>query len=1230
MISKRVYVEKKSGFQLEANDLLSEFNSNLNLSISSLRVLNVYDLINIEESKLDIYVKEVLTECVTDNYLYDIDLNNEIYFATEYLPGQFDQRAESALQCMKIIDEECDAKVISGKLLIFEGINESDLEVIKKYYINSVESREKDLSVINDKIDISIDEVPVIEGFITMNDQQLNSLQESYSLAMHFEDLKYIQDYFINEKRDLTETELLLLDTYWSDHCRHTTFETSLKDINFIESAISSKVEEIYHRYLSMRDELGRSEKPLTLMDMATICAKYQRSLGLLDNLEISEEVNASSIFINVDIDGRDEEWLLMLKNETHNHPTEIEPYGGASTCVGGAIRDPLSGRSYVFQAMRISGSGDPFQDVSKTLKYKLPQKVISRGSANGYSSYGNQIGLTTTYVKDIVHESYVAKHLEVGAVVGAVKASDIKRETPEVGDVIILLGGKTGRDGIGGATGSSKEHDEDSLEKLGAQVQKGNAIEERKIQRLFRDSEVTKMIKKCNDFGAGGVAVSVGEIADSIEIDLDAVSLKYQGLNGTEITLSESQERMSVVVSKEDAESFILKANMENLEAKEVAKVTDDNRLKIVWNNKVIVDIAKDFVDSAGVRRSNEVIVDTVVTDNVFETTNGDVKEQLFNILRDSNVASQKGLVEMFDSTIGRSTVLMPFGGKNYLTPSQVSVQKVPVVNGVTETCSILSYGFNPIIASSSSFLSSIYAVIESITKIIAVGGDLSEIRLSFQEYFQKLGEDPLKWGKPVQALLGAMYAQDALSVAAIGGKDSMSGTFQDIDVIPTLISFALCPGKTSNIISPEFKNLGSYVYVYRHNRLDNDLPDFEQLKNIYASVSDKIKSGTIISANAVEYGIAPALAKMSFGNDVAVNVETDLSLFDLDYGSIIVESKSKINDENAILIGKTSSEFILSNTKFDLEELKAIWLSTYNQEFKLSNNHGVDTIDVMTKSEEKTSVDESAKAFIPVFPGTNCEYDMKKAFEEVGVETSMYVFKNQNAKEVSGSIDNMAKHIDESNILVLSGGFSVADEPDGSGKYIASILKNEKVRSSIEDLLARKGLIIGICNGFQALVKCGLLPYGKFDMVEETSPTLFKNKISRHISQFVNTKVMSNNSPWLNGFSVGDIHKVPVSHGEGQFVVGEKLAKELFENGQVAFCYCDEDGNITGNSKENPNDSSYAIEGVISPCGQIIGKMAHSERYEADLYKNIANVSKQKIFENITSYFNGGDYNE
>ncbi|MFV0499726.1 MAG: phosphoribosylformylglycinamidine synthase [Bacilli bacterium] len=1229
MVSKRIFVEKKSDFDLESKVLISDIEDNLGIHVKSIRVINIYDLIDVNNNKINMYINEVLTEPVTDIYFDKIDLKDSKYLATEFLPGQFCQCSQSAMECIKLIDDEFDGDISVGKLFIFEGINDFDLNRIKGYLVNPVESREKDLSVIGIDLDVEVDVVKTINGFNKMCEENLKNLLSQYELAMDLNDLKYIQEYFVSESRDITETELKLLDTYWSDHCRHTTFETSLTNITFENGNIKYKFQEIFNRYLDIRLELGRSNNPITLMDMATICSKYQRKLGILDNLEVSEEINASSIFVNVDVDGEIEKWLLMLKNETHNHPTEIEPYGGASTCIGGAIRDPLSGRSYVYQAMRISGSGNPLQKVSDTLKYKLPQRTISKLSALGNSSYGNQIGIPTTYVREIIDKSYTAKHLEVGAVVGAIKADNIKRETPTLGDVIILLGGKTGRDGIGGATGSSKSHDEKSLEKLGAQVQKGNAIEERKIQRLFRNPKVTKMIKRCNDFGAGGVAVSIGEIADSIEIDLNAVPLKYQGLNGTEITLSESQERMSVVVKKEDAKEFIKLSENENLSANIVAFVTDNGRLKIKWNNDYIVDISRDFINTNGIRKSNDVYVENINTENILKIKKELSKENVYSLLREDNVACQKGLDEMFDSTIGRTTVLMPYGGKNYLTKTQVSVQKVPVLSKSTTTCSILSYGFNPRIASKSAFHSAIYAVIDSVTKIVSAGGSLKDIRLSFQEYFEKLGDNPKKWGKPFQALLGGIYAQDELNISAIGGKDSMSGTFQNLDVIPTLISFALCPSKTDQIISPEFKNIDNYIYLYKHNISDDGLPDFTQLKKIYADVEKNIKAKTILSAYSIEYGLIEALIKMSFGNDIGVNIETNQDMFNLDYGSIVVESTSEINDSNAILLGKTSSLFKVNTLEFNLQTLKDIWSEKFSVLYKIRNSNNLNVCNKMYGQKFKKTNDASPKAFIPVFPGTNCEYDMQAAFLEEDIPSEIFVFNNQSTQAIKNSIIEMENHINNSTILILSGGFSAADEPDGSGKYIASILKSPKVREAIENLIDRGGLIIGICNGFQALVKCGLLPYGKFDSVDCSSPTLFKNKISRHLSQFVTTKVVSVNSPWLNGFEIGDTHKLPISHGEGQFVVSDELAKKLFDNGQVAFCYCDENGNITGKSLDNPNDSSYSIEGIISPCGQILGKMAHSERVDEMLYKNIANVCKQTLAKNARHYFNGGNKN-
>ncbi len=1224
----RVYVEKKQGFRSEAEALLQDFNHNLNLKISNIRLINVYELFNVDENKVESYVNSVLSEVVTDNVFYELDLEDSKYLAVESLPSQFCQRSESAMQCIKLIDTEFDGVVKFAQILIFEGITNKNLVKVENYYINKIESRKKDLSVFKLNTSDTIKEIPIVDGFIKFNYKELEKFLVNMNLAMNIADLVYIQNYFQEKQRDPSETEILLLDTYWSDHCRHTTFETMLDEIVLPDGEIGEILEDIIVKYHDMRAKIYTKKRPVTLMDIATVCAKYLKQTGKLDDLEISDEVNAASIYVDVDVDGKLEKWLMMFKNETHNHPTEIEPYGGASTCVGGAIRDPLSGRSYVYQAMRISGSGNPFEKASDTLKGKLPQRKISEGSALGYSSYGNQIGLTTTYVRELVDYSYVAKHLEVGAVIGATKASNVLREKPVPGDMIILVGGKTGRDGIGGATGSSKVHKDDSLETGSSEVQKGNAIEERKIQRLFRNPSVAKLIKKCNDFGAGGVSVSIGELADGVRVDLDKVPLKNSSLNGTEIALSESQERMSVVVAKEDAENFIEFATLENVEAVVVAEVIEKQCLEMFWQNQKIVNIDRDFIDSAGVRQHASVEVEVDVSDDLFKQNYGEtLEDSIPKMLACDTIAAQKGLVEMFDSTIGASTVLMPFGGKNQLTPSQAGVQKFPVVNGNTDTCSILTYGFNTHLAKQNAFYSAMYAVIESISKVVAVGGDYQTIKMSFQEYFEKLGKNKLKWGKPVQALLGAMHIQSEFELAAVGGKDSMSGTFNDINVIPTLISFATTTCKASKVISPEFKQTGNYIYLFKHSKLANHMPNTNQLKAIYNSVHNLIDKEVIISASAIEYGIAESLCKMSFGNDIGVNITTDFDLFEIDYGTIIVESTTKLDDDNAVYLGQTSGEFIINEQVFDLETLKSVWLNKYDSLYKVYNNGSNEVIESekITKGIVKYPTSIIPTTFIPVFPGTNCEYDIEKAFKTAGANTKMWVFRNASKEQIETSIKEMAVLIDECDIFVISGGFSAADEPDGSGKYIATILNNEIVKTAIQKLLERKGLILGICNGFQALIKCGLLPYGEFGKVTDDSPTIFKNEIGRHISLIANTKVMSVSSPWLTSFNVGDIHNIPISHGEGNFTVNEKLAKELFANGQVAFCYANETGELATDGVFNPNGSDYAIEGIISKCGQILGKMGHSERMGDNLYKNIPSVNNQDIFANAIAYFKG-----
>ncbi len=1225
-MNSRIYIEKKHKFNIEAEELLADLNYSLNLHLDSLRLINIYDVFNVDSKQLNMFINEIALDKVTDKYLENIDLENKIYFAVEFLPGQFDQRAHSAVQCMKIIDNNSEIEVKSGKLLIFENIDVEQLEVIKNYYINKIESREKDLSILENNVDIEIKEVAIIEDFIKCDKSQLNQLLTNRRLAMTLDDLIHIQNYFISENRNPTETEILLLDTYWSDHCRHTTFETILNKIVFPSNNIGEVLQNIFDKYQKLRDVVHQGKKPITLMDLATINAKYLVKIGELDDLEISEEVNACSVYIDVDVDGVVEKWLLMFKNETHNHPTEIEPYGGASTCVGGAIRDPLSGRSYVYQAMRISGSGNPFQDVSETLECKLAQRTISQGSAKGNSAYGNQIGLTTTFVREIVDSSYIAKHLEVGAVVGAVKAENIQRKTPQLGDVIILLGGRTGRDGIGGATGSSKEHSNESLSVSSAEVQKGNAIEERKIQRLFRNKNVTKLIKKCNDFGAGGVAVSIGELADGIEVFLDKVPLKYLGLNGNEIALSESQERMSVVVSSSDAEAFINYAKVENLEAVIVANVTNRNRLEMFWNGEKLVDISRDFINTNGAKQFADVAVEVNAVNFNLDYGNT-LDKQIIGMLNDDNIASQKGLVEMFDSTIGATTVLLPYGGKNQLTPAQASVQKIPLEQGNTNTCSILSYGFNPKLASQSPFHSAMYAVIESISKVVAVGGDYRKIKFSFQEYFERLGNDAFKWGKPFQALLGALHIQEQFKLAAIGGKDSMSGTFNDLNVVPTLISFAVADEKVENIISPEFKNVGNYIYIFKHQRLVNGMPNIDGLKSNYRNIQKLIRNGTICSANAIEYGIAESLCKMSFGNGIGFNVESDLNLFEIDYGSIIVESRAKI--DNAILLGFTSKDISINKYSFEFEYLKSVWLSKFDSIYKVYNETTNSTISINNSSAYnlKPVNYKIPDVFIPVFPGTNCEYDIAKAFLNAGAKPFIWTFNNQSKDDIENSITIMKDYIDKSDIFVISGGFSAADEPDGSGKYIANILKNPSIRVAIENLLARNGLILGICNGFQALIKCGLLPYGKYDSVNQNSPTLFRNSIGRHVSTIVKTRVMSTASPWLSSFNVNDVHYVPVSHGEGRLIINSEEAKELFANGQIAFTYADNNNNCANSGLDNVNGSDYAIEGIVSKCGKILGKMAHSERVGSSLYKNFPYEIEQDIFVNAVNYFKGGE---
>ena len=1252
MSNYRIFVEKHPEFQVEAKSLLGELNENLQLELKTLRLLNVYDLFGFTPELLEKSRYSVFGEIVTDSVTDSIDLDGAKYIAVEYLPGQFDQRAASAVDCVHLIEPSAQISIKSSKLLIVDtDASEETLEKIRHYYINPVESRTKDLSKLADTEHAAVKPVPVLEGFRNMCGDDLKAYCKKMGLAMNADDLAEVVRYFTDEGRDPNETELRILDTYWSDHCRHTTFTTELESIDVEDSFIKEDIDGTMSLYMKMRAETGRDKKGLNLMDMATIGAKYLRKHGLLDDMEVSEENNACSIFIDVDVDGETERWLLMFKNETHNHPTEIEPFGGAATCLGGAIRDPLSGRSYVYQAMRVTGAGDIYKPVSETLPGKLPQKVITRKAAHGYSSYGNQIGLATTHVREIYHEGYTAKRMEVGAVVGAVKAENVRRESPKAGDVVLMIGGRTGRDGIGGATGSSKEHTEESLETCGSEVQKGNAPEERKLERLFRRPEVTRLIKKSNDFGAGGVSVAIGELADGLDIYLDRVPVKYSGMNSTELAISESQERMAVVVEAKDEEEFKKLCHSENIEVTHVAEITDTARMRMFYGDKVVVDLSRAFIDSAGAKHYSKATVGAVEDRDPFfrDVPGKNLKERMFANLQDPNVTCQKGLIEMFDSTIGRSTVLMPFGGELQATETQVSVQKLPV-NGYTDTASMMAFGFNPDLCEWSPYHGAAYSFIEACSKVVAAGGHWETMRFSCQEYFERMTADPKVWGKPTAALLGALKMQKELGLASIGGKDSMSGSFETEDgktihVPPTLIAFGITTVKADNVISPELKWEGDRLYLVKHTPLANKMPDTEQLKRNWNYIQEQIGEGTIVAGWAVGFGgVAEALCKMSFGNAFGfdVNLSED-DLFNLNYGSIVVETDGSALDlENAIEIGSVTSgedgNVRVNGTKLSIFELMDFNASLFEKvypvvskpDFKRLAPKGIEGV----KPFKARKVDLEYKgprvddviAYLPVFPGTNCDYDSAKAFRKAGADIRTSVFRNLTDKDVFESIAEMKKNIDNCHILMLSGGFSAGDEPDGSGKFIANVLNNKDIAEAIEGLLSRGGLILGICNGFQALVKSGLLPYGKLGKVTKDSPTLFRNDINRHISQMVTTRVASTNSPWLKGMTIGDEYAIPVSHGEGKFVVSEELARELFANGQVAFQYVDPlTDEPTMESPYNPNGSYYAIEGIISRDGQILGKMGHSERYERNLLKNIEADLEQPLFENAVRYFIG-----
>jgi len=1235
MICKRIFIERRPGFDIECQNLKEQIQLLFNLELRSLRYFIIYDIFNIEEEICEKAINDILSEPNRDIIHEDINLSST-HIAIESLPGQFDQRADSAVQCIKLIHPASKATVTSGYLFMFDNqLSEKEYARLKKFYINKVESREKDLMIFQQPINEEAKPVSVLNGFIYFNEIKLQNFLQDNQLAMSINDLKYIQEYFLKEeKRDPRETEIKVLDTYWSDHCRHTTFETELSKIVFEPGNISTIIQSTFNDYLETRNKVG-IHKLVTLMDIATINTKLELKNGNLDDLEISDEVNACSIYIDVLANDKKEKWLLMFKNETHNHPTEIEPFGGASTCIGGAIRDPLSGRSYVYGAMRITGAGDITRPIEETLEGKLPQRIISQTAAHGYSSYGNQVGIPTTYVNEVIHQNFIAKRMEVGAVIGAVKASDIIREKPIPGDFIILIGGKTGRDGIGGATGSSKTHHESSMTEASSEVQKGNAPEERKIQRLFRRNEVTRLIKKANDFGAGGVSVAIGELAAGIDIDLDKIPVKYMGINGTELAISESQERMAVVIDSKNEAKFIQYCHEENIEATVVAKVTEKNRLTMTWKKEIICDISRDFIKTSGIRQSVEVkVLEPIKIDPFLKDYDGqDIKQKILNMLKDNSVASMQGLSEMFDSTIGRTTVLSPFGGQYRKTKIYASVQRIPVKNQKTATVSIMAYGYDPNLCIWSPYHGAMYAVIDSISKVVSCGGNYKKIRLSFQEYFERLGVDPIRWQKPFSSLLGAYYTLKEFNLAAIGGKDSMSGSFKELDVPPTLISFAFTTENIKNIISPEFKQPNNYIYLVKSKIDQFYLPDFSVLKQNFDTIYEKIQQKAIISASPLQSGgLAETLIKASFGNRIGFKIQTNCSLFDVSYGSMIVESKERIKHKNFIYLGETVSEatIFINNVKLDILECLNINESTYKDIYPIVSskylNYSYEQTNVIKR---KFLTKRKEKVFVlnPVFPGTNCEYDTEAAFIKEKAIVKTFVFNNQTEKDILESIESLAECISKSDILLLNGGFSSGDEPDGSGKFIASVLRNDIINVAIQRFLEQKKLILGICNGFQALIKSGLLPYGQIKQMEVGSPTLFKNDINRHVSKFADTKVSSINSPWLYNFKINERHTVAMSHGEGKFIIGEEEYKRLSQNNQIAFQYVDGENNITNNPIYNINGSAYAIEGVISEDGLILGKMGHSERYEDGLFQNIQGNKDQNIFKNAVNYFiNGG----
>ena len=1256
---RRVFVEKKPAFAIQAKELQSEIKSYLGIkTVTNVRVLIRYDIENVSEETYKKALMTVFSEPpVDDVYEENFELGNAKTFSVEFLPGQFDQRADSAEQCMKLLNENEEPIIRSATTYVIEGeVTDAQLEAIKNHCINPVDSRETDLvkpETLVQKFDEPAD-VKIFDGFKDMPEAQLKELYDSLGLAMTFKDFLHIQNYFKNEeKRNPSMTEIRVLDTYWSDHCRHTTFSTELKDVAFGEGFYKKPMEETYADYVNTHKELykGRDDKFICLMDLALMAMKRLKKEGKLDDQEESDEINACSIVVPVEVDGKTEEWLVNFKNETHNHPTEIEPFGGAATCLGGAIRDPLSGRTYVYQAMRVTGAADPTVSVKDTMEGKLPQKKLVRGAAHGYSSYGNQIGLATGYVKEIYHPDYVAKRMEIGAVMGAAPRRAVQRLTSDPGDIIILLGGRTGRDGCGGATGSSKAHNTQSIDTCGAEVQKGNPPTERKIQRLFRREEVAHIIKKCNDFGAGGVSVAIGELADGLRVQLDKVPKKYAGLDGTEIAISESQERMAVVIAPEDVEQFLNYAKEENLEAVEVAVVTEEPRLVLEWRGKEIVNISRAFLDTNGAHQETTVAVDIPAKeDNFFEKKEiagveealnaGDVKKAWMTTLSDLNGCSQKGLVEMFDGSIGAGSVFMPYGGRYQLTETQSMVAKLPVMNGKCDTVTMMAYGFDPYLSSWSPYHGAVYAVLESVARIVAAGGDYKKIRFTFQEYFRRMSEDPHRWSQPFAALLGAYNAQIGFGLPSIGGKDSMSGTFNDIDVPPTLVSFAVDIAKEQDIITPELKKAGNKLMSFKIAKDAYDLPDYAQVMKLYDAIHELIQKKAIVSAYALDgKGVASALSKMAFGNKLGVTVDADVCkdcMFAPGFGNMVAEVPADkvdmvlktIADSKVIGEVNDAKKFIYGDMEITVDEALEAWTGTLEKVFP--------TVAVEGKEEVKTDVfkadsiyvckNKVAKptVFIPVFPGTNCEYDSAKAFERAGADTIVKVFKNLNATDIRDSVDEFVKAIEQSQIIMFPGGFSAGDEPEGSAKFFATAFRNAKMTEAVNKLLQeRDGLMLGICNGFQALIKLGLVPYGEIRQQTADSPTLTYNTIGRHISKMVYTKVVTNKSPWLAQAELGKTYCNPASHGEGRFVAPKEWLDKLFANGQVATQYVNENGQPTMDEEWNVNGSYMAIEGITSPDGRILGKMAHSERRGDSVAVNIYGEQDMKIFESGVAYF-------